>query len=76
MQPIHYAAQGGHMAVIDELVCFCGVDPNALVSYVITYLCMYIHTYIHTYIQYICYVYNNTLGVKSARPIRSNIANR
>ena len=36
MQPIHYAAEGGNMTVIDELVCFYGVDPNALVSYVIT----------------------------------------
>ena len=33
MQPIHFAAQGGHMNVIDALVNEYGVDPNSKVSF-------------------------------------------
>ena len=33
MQPIDFAAQGGHMNVIDALVNDYGVDPNTKVSF-------------------------------------------
>ena len=29
-QPIHYAAQGGHAAIVEELVDNHGVDPEAI----------------------------------------------
>ena len=47
MQPIHYAAQGGNMAMIDELVCFYEVDPNALVSYIVNYIATYVRMYVY-----------------------------
>ena len=44
MQPIHFAAQGGHMNVIDALVNEYGVDPNSKVSFS-WLVAMYLSTY-------------------------------
>ena len=32
MQPIHLAAQGGHLSTVETLITEYGVDPNAAVS--------------------------------------------
>ena len=32
LQPIHFAAQGGHLNIVDILVSEYGVDPNTAVS--------------------------------------------
>ena len=52
MQPIHFAAAGGNVDIIDALVTDYKVDPNTKVSYVATYLRTYIHMY-----AYVCALY-------------------
>ena len=47
MEPIHLAAQGGHVDIIDALVTEYGVDPNSKVCnlkhvHVRSYICTYI----------------------------------
>ena len=45
MQPIDFAAQGGHMNVIDALVNDYGVDPNTKVSFSHTLYAYYLRSY-------------------------------
>ena len=49
MQPIHFAAAGGHVDIIDALVTDHKVDPNIKVNY------------LHTYVHFTCmtYTYSN-----------------
>ena len=67
MQPIHLAALGGHVDIINTLVTEHGVDPNSKVSYVCFHLrsysyhinnshlrtnyILYIAKYVHTLLQ-------------------------
>ena len=40
MQPIHFAAAGGHVNIIDALVTDHKVDPNIKVSYLHMHMCI------------------------------------
>ena len=56
MEPIHFAAQGGHVGIVNTLVNEYGVDPNSKVSY----LCIYSFTFSYNNI------YNNLVHIKVA----------
>ena len=56
IQPIHYAAGGGHINVIKALVEKYGVNPqgNNVCMYLAN-ICMQIHNYIYVYVRmYVC----------------------
>jgi len=38
MQPVHFAAAGGHVDIIDALVNDHNIDPNIKVSYTYIYI--------------------------------------
>ena len=48
LQPIHYAAEGGHLHIVDALISEYGADPNAAVSkrlYRIRHACMRVYSW-------------------------------